>query len=116
MHTCEPSMSQAEAEDCEFPTSLGCVDHEFPTSLGYMDHELATSLGYIIETLLQLMGKMETNTKPEQMNPRTVYNLSVNISPPKAASTALRTEAKADLVEGVCNNLWVQTHKHEHTY
>ena len=48
VHTCEPSTSQAEAEDREFPTSLGCVDHEFTTSLGYMDHEFATSLGCIL--------------------------------------------------------------------
>lgn len=48
VHTCEPNMSQAEAEDCEFLNSLGCVDHEFTTSLGYMDHEFATSLGCIL--------------------------------------------------------------------
>lgn len=65
---------------------------------------------------MQMMGKTKTNTRPEQTNPRTVYSLSVNVSPPKVASTALRTEAKADLVEGVHNNLWVQTHKREHTY
>lgn len=34
VHTCEPCMSQAEAEDGEFATSSGCADRELDASLG----------------------------------------------------------------------------------
>lgn len=32
VHTCEPCMSQAEAEDGEFTTSSGCADRELDAS------------------------------------------------------------------------------------
>lgn len=69
VHTCEPSMSQAEAEDREFPTSLGCVDHEFTTSLGYMDHEFATSLGCILRPCCNWWGKWKQTPDQNRRTP-----------------------------------------------